>query len=212
MHLFIRWPAQADLPSRSVTLLLALTVLVVPGAAMAQRTGLTSLALSVRGDWLQANSSLSRSTLPSNALSLALETDHVTYSVGFARIARNLSTIEGGTAGAEVGARSGQFHVSFGISALVGRAMASMDTTGYDYVNASGQPGHTPRYDYSTASAVGIGETFTLEYDIGDKVGVRLTGAQWSFSGAPLGREKTRATLGVGVIVPLFGKLSGRMP
>jgi hypothetical protein len=202
MHRIARWPAQAAAPSRAVALFVALMTLAVPPTASAQGGGLKSLALSARADWLQANEALSRSTLPSNALAIAYEGRIFGFTAGFLRIARNLSTIEGGTVGAEAAYRLGRFRMALGVTGMVGVAMASRDTTGFEYVSAGGATGHTAKWDYTRASASGGGATVSLEYAFPDYLGLRVTGGTWSFSGTPLGTERTRTTIGAGVTVP----------
>jgi hypothetical protein len=187
---------------------------VLPRVAQPQSAGFSAPPFSVRADWLQANEALTRSALPSNAVAIAWEGRVIGYSAGFLRIVRDLSTIEGGTAGFEVAFRSGRFRVALGATGMVGVAMASRDTTGYQYVGAGGAVGHAPKFDYSRSSANGGGGTMTIEYDFLDHLGLRVTGGTWTFSGDPLGKEGTRTTIGAGLSVP-FGKPareSGRTP
>ena len=182
-------------------------LLAAPRAIVAQSGGFApppfaAQPFAARADWLQANEALSRSTLPSNALAIAYEGRIFGFTAGFLRIARNLSTIEGGTAGAEVAYRFGRFRMALGVTGMVGVAMASRDTTGYEYVSAGGATGHTAKWDYTRASASGGGATVSLEYDFLDYLGLRVTGGTWSFSGTPLGTERTRTTIGAGLTVP----------
>jgi hypothetical protein len=165
---------------------------------------------SIRAEWLQANASLSRSTMPSNAITLAYEGERVGYTAGFLRIARDLSTVEGGTIGVELGARSNRARVTLGAQGLVGVVMASADTTGYDAIGAGGVVVHTPRYDYSRGTALGVGGTLAFEYDVMAHLGLRATASAWTFTGTPFGTEKTRTTLGVGIAIP-FGGLTPLM-
>lgn len=200
----------SGLPRRSIAITLAL-VLALSGARslQAQSTAATPTythsPFALRADWLQGNSALTRSTMPSNALAIAYEGQYFGASAGFLRIARDMSTVEGGTLGVEAGYRAGRFRVSLGANAMIGVAMASMDTTGYQYVSSGGTTGHTPRWDYSRTSANGFGGTVTMEYDFFEYLGLRVTGGSWSFTGAPLGNEKTRTTIGAGLAVPFGG-------
>lgn len=180
----------------------AAMALALPPSASAQATGFVPRPWSVRADWLQAQEPLTRNALPSNAVAIAWEGATVGYQLGFLRIARDLSTIEGGTAGAEVAYRFGRFRMALGVTGMVGVAMASRDTTGYDYVSAGGATGHTAKWDYTRTSASGGGATVSLEYDFLDYLGLRVTGGTWSFSGTPLGTERTRTTIGAGLTVP----------
>ncbi len=207
------------LPRRSIASTLAL-VLALSGALSLQAQGTTTAPtythspFALRADWLQGNSALTRSTLPSNALAIAYEGQYFGASAGFLRIARDLNSVEGGTLGVETGFRAGRFRLSLGANAMIGVAMASMDTTGYQYVSTGGTTGHTPRWDYSRTSANGFGGTVTMEYDFFKYLGLRVTGGSWSFTGAPLGNVKTRTTVGAGLTVP-FGGLkpaAGRTP
>jgi hypothetical protein len=183
---------------------------VLPTVARSQAAGFSAPPFSappfsVRADWLQANATLTRSTLPSNAAAIAWEGRVLGFSLGFMRIARDLSTIEGGTAGVDVAYRIGRFRIALGATGLAGVAMASRDTAGYQYVGAGGAAGHMPKFDYSRSSANGGGGTLTIEYDFLDHLGLRVTGGTWTFSGNPLGNEGSRTTIGAGLTVP-FGK------
>jgi len=182
----------------------AVMALALPPSANAQATGFVPRPLSVRADWLQAQEPLTRNALPSSAVAIAWEGATVGYQLGFLRIARDLSTIEGGTAGVELASRINRFRIALGATGMVGVAMASRDTTGYDFVGAGGGVGHTPKFDYSKSGAKGVGATLSLEYEFFDHLGVRVTAGSWRFSGAPLGSATSRRTIGAGVTVP-FG-------
>ena len=98
------------------------------------------------------------------------------------------------------------------LGVLAGTAEASRDTTGYNWIGASATDvGHQPRYDHSKATTVGGGVTLALEYPASSPVGVRVSAAQWMFSGAPLTGDRQRTLLGAGLAVRFGSARTARL-
>jgi hypothetical protein len=161
----------------------------------------------VNGDWLQANAlPLDRNALHSVDGSLSLRRGSWSADVGWLRVARTLSTVQGGT-------------VSFGwllpwnrvlfvptIGGLVGRAQRSVDSTGYDWVDpTTGAKGHTARYSYSSASSAGGSVGLVVEVPVYRAVAFRGVVSQWYFGGSPLEGDRNRTLLGAGLSVRVGG-------
>ena len=161
----------------------------------------------VNGDWLQANAlPLDRDALHSVDGSLSLRRSSWSVDLGWLRVARTLSTVQGGT-------------VSFGwllpwnrvlfvptIGGLVGRAQRSVDSTGYDWIDpTTGAKGHTPRYSYSSASSVGGSVGLVVEVPVYRAVAFRGVVSQWYFSGSPLEGDRARTLLGAGLSLRVGG-------
>jgi len=178
--------------------LVGLTVtLASPARAQAVHRFDSGIVLS--GAWLQANAlPLDRDAVHSGAIDASLRWNHWSLEAGFLRIARDLSTIEGGSAafGRMLRWRSVQFIPAVGI--FVGRALSSRDTTGYDWVNG-GTTGHTPRYSYSEGATFGGSAGLTVEVPVYRWIAARGTVSQWVFSGAPLEGDRSRTLLGAGL-------------
>ena len=127
--------------------------------------------------------------------------------LGWLRVARDLSTVQGGT-------------LSFGwlvpwnrvlfvptIGGLVGRAQRSVDSTGYDWVDPqTGAKGHTPRYSYSSATSVGGSVGLVVEVPVYRAVAFRGVASQWFFGSAPLEGDRSRTVLGVGLSLHVGGR------
>ena len=106
-----------------------------PGAPP-QGTRLFESGIVVSGAWLQANAlPLDREAVHSGAIDASYRWNHWSVEAGFLRIARDLSTIEGGSAafGRLFRWKAVQFIPAVGV--LVGRALSSRDTTGFDWVS-----------------------------------------------------------------------------
>src|SRR5205814_2462854 len=97
-----------------------------------------------------------------------------------------VSTVAGApaSAGPLLRWRSVLFITTVGV--LGGRAQASRDSTGYNWVDAQGVSGHVPRYSYSSAGTAGGGVGLTVECPVYRAIGIRAVASQWYFSGAPL--------------------------
>lgn len=154
----------------------------------------------VGGDWLQANAlPLDRDAFQSSAVTVSIRRQTWAVEAGWLRIARTLSTVQGGSlsVGPLLHWGGALFLPSVGV--LGGKASASRDTTGYDWVGAQGITGHQPRYSYSSASTFGGGVGLTVEYPLYRGIAARGLVSQWYFSGAPLEGDRARTLLGAGL-------------
>jgi hypothetical protein len=171
----------------------------------AQGSGRFDTGIVLRADWLQANSlPLQRQVLHSGDAAISFRHRIWAVDAGFLRVARTLSTVQGGTV-----SLSGLLHlgpVLFipSVGVLGGQAQASRDSTGYNFVGAQGT-GRQPRYSYSSAFTVGGGAALGVEVPVVQNVGLRVQAAQWFFSGAPLEGDRQRTLLGAGLQVR-FGR------
>ena len=155
----------------------------------------------VSGAWLQANAlPLDREAPHSAAIDASYRWNRWSIEAGFLRIARDLSTIQGGSAafGRMFHWRAVQFIPAVGI--FVGQALSSRDTTGFDWVG-TGTSGHTPRYSYSEGATFGGSAGLTIEVPVYRWIAFRGTASQWVFSGAPLEGDRSRTLLGAGLAV-----------
>jgi hypothetical protein len=151
------------------------------------------------GAWLQANAlPLDRDAMHSGAIDASYRWNHWSVEAGFLRIARDLSTIEGGSAafGRLLRWRSVQFIPAVGVFA--GRALSSRDTTGFDWVG-TGTSGHTPRYSYSEGATFGGSAGLTIEIPVFRWIAARATASEFVFAGTPLAGDRTRTLLGAGL-------------
>jgi hypothetical protein len=151
------------------------------------------------GAWLQANAMpLDREAPHSGAIDASFRWNHWSVEAGFLRIARDLSTIEGGSAAFGRMFRRKSVHFIPAVGVFVGRALSSRDTTGYDFVNGT-TTGHVPRYSYSEGAAFGGSGGLTIEIPVYRWIAVRGTASQWFFGGTPLEGDRTRTLLGAGL-------------
>lgn len=151
------------------------------------------------GAWLQANAlPLDRKAPHSGAIDASLRWNRWSLEAGFLRIARDLSTIEGGSAafGRMFRWKAVQFIPAVGVFA--GRALSSRDTTGFDWVGG-GTNGHTARYSYSDGAAFGGSAGLTVEIPVFRWIAVRGTASQFVFAGKPLEGDRSRTLLGAGL-------------
>jgi hypothetical protein len=160
-------------------------------------------------DWLQANAlPLNRDAVHSGGIDISLRRQTWSVGVAWLRIARDLSTVQGGAV--SVGRLFHWQRVLFipALSALGGQAQESRDSTGYDWndgtctttaCTAGTLTGHQPRYSYSSAATFGGGASLTIEVPVYRAIGVRAVAQQWYFSGAPLDGDRSRTLLGAGV-------------
>jgi hypothetical protein len=171
----------------------------------AQSSGRFDTGIVARADWLQANSlPLDRQVMHSVDAAISFRRRTWAVDVGFLRVARTLSTVQGGTV-----SLSGLLHlgpVLFipSVGALAGLAQASRDSTGYNFVGPQGTA-RQPRYSYSSAFTAGGGAALGVEVPVFLNVGIRVQAAQWFFSGAPLEGDRQRTLLGAGLQVR-FGR------
>jgi hypothetical protein len=166
----------------------------------AQRTTRFDSGIVIGGDWLQANElPLDRDALQSGQVTVSFRRQSWAVDAGWVRIARTLSTIQGGavSAGPLLHWKSVLLLPTVGV--LGGRAQASRDSTGYDFVGTGGVIGHQPRYSYSSAGTFGGGVALTVEAPLYRIIGIRAVASQWFFSGAPLEGDRQRFLVGAGL-------------
>ena len=187
---------------RSIAVLLLGSLIGFAASARAQGAG-SGASASVRADWLQANDlPFTRKAAPSASAALAFRRKTWLFEIGWLRAARALSTVQGGFVGVGFPIHLGSAVLLPGVAAFGGAAEVSRDTTGYDWVTFSpAATGHEPRYDFSQGAAFGGGATLSLEYPAGSPVGFRVSGSEWMFGGTPLAGDRTRALVGVGLVV-----------
>jgi hypothetical protein len=156
----------------------------------------------IQTDWLQANAlPLDRDALPSLAIMGSYRRPSWSVDAGWLRVARTLSSVHGGAVllGRPLQWRQVTFVPAVG--GFGGRAQASADSTGFDFVAPDGTPGHTPRYSYSSAASFGGGASLTVEYAVHRLVGLRAVVQEWMFGGAPLEGDRARTLVGAGLSV-----------
>lgn len=182
--------------------------LLLPASRLqAQNTTLFERGVVATGDWLQANSlPLDRDALQSASAGLSFRFSGWTADAGWLRVARTLSTVQGGSV--SLGRMLPWKRVLFipAVSGFVGEAQRSVDSTGFDFVDpATGAIGHVPRYSNSSATSVGGGVGLTIEIPLYRMFAFRGVASQWWFSGAPLEGDRARTVLGAGLSVRLHG-------
>src|SRR5215204_4869887 len=85
------------------------------------------------GEWQQATAlPLDRETMHSNAFDVAWRRDGWSYGAGWLRIARDLSSIQGGTVTVGKLFQAGPITLIPAVAGLVGQSYVSVDSTGYD--------------------------------------------------------------------------------
>ena len=165
----------------------------------------------VGGDWLQANAlPLDRNALQSLAFDASLRRSRWALDAGWLRIARTLSTVQGGTLTIGVPLAWHRLLVIPAVGGFGGQAQRSVDSTGYDWTDAAGHTGHTPRYSYSSAASFGGGGSLTLEVPVYRFIALRASGSSWYLSGAPLDGDRVRTVVGVGLSIRVQGRDGGR--
>lgn len=176
-------------------------------ALHAQQPATFTHGIVVNGDWLQANAlPLDRNAMHSVDGSVSLRRDSWSAGLGWLRVARTLSTVQGGTV--SLGWLLPWNRVLFvpTIGGMIGRAQRSVDSTGYDWVDPlTGAKGHTPRYSYSSASSVGGSLGLAVEVPVYRAVAFRGVVSQWYFSGSPLDGDRARTLLGAGLSLRVGG-------
>jgi hypothetical protein len=173
----------------------------------AQNTTLFEHGVVATGDWLQANAlPLDRDAFQSASAGLSYRFSGWTVDAGWLRVARSLSTVQGGSL--SLGRMLPWKRVLFipAVSGFVGEGQRSVDSTGFDFVDpATGVIGHTPRYSYSSATSVGGGVGLTVEVPLYRMFAARGVVSQWWFSGTPLEGDRARTVLGAGLSIHLHG-------
>ena len=181
------------------TLLIAFALVISAGAASAQRPVFNS-GIVVGGDWLQANAlPMDRDALQSFSLTAAWRRPAYSVEAGWLRVARTLSTVQGVTVAVGRPIQLGPALFVPAVGALGGKAYASNDSTGYNFIGPDGVPGHQPRYTYSEGVTFGGSVGLTVEAPVYRWVGIRLDVAEWVFSGSPVADDRFRTTLGAGL-------------
>jgi len=85
------------------------------------------------------------------------------------------------------------------VGAFAGEALASADSTGYNFVDVNGVAGHQTRYSFSKGSTFGGGAGLTAEVSLFGPAALRLDGADWFFSGDQLALDRNRPVFGAGL-------------
>jgi hypothetical protein len=199
---FIHHSRRAMQRLRLLSLVAVLCSLAMAAPIRAQLVPHFDSGIVVGGDWLQANAlPLDRDALHSGALTVGLRRQTWAVEAGWLRIARTLSTVQGGSlsVGPLLHWRGALFLPSVGVAG--GKASASRDTTGYDWIGAQGITGHQPRYSYSSAGTFGGGVGLTVEYPVHRGLAARGLISQWYFTGTPLEGDRARTLLGAGLSV-----------
>jgi hypothetical protein len=152
------------------------------------------------GDWMQANElPLDRDAMQSGTASISLRRHSWFVEASYVRVARALSTVQGGALSVGPLLHFGPVLILPSVSGLAGQAQASRDSTGYDFVGTGGVVGHQPRYSYSSAATFGGGVGLALEIPLYRALGIRAAASQWYFSGAPLEGDRQRFSVGAGL-------------
>jgi hypothetical protein len=199
------------LPTRRgcrLALLSACVGLWLPGSQVqAQHTTVFEHGVVAHGDWLQANAlPLDRDAFQSAAADLSFRAHGWAADGGWLRVAREFSTVQGGSVSLGRLLPWGRVLFIPAIGGFVGRAQASVDSTGFDFVDpTTGVVGHTPRYSYSSAASVGGGVGLTVEVPLYRALALRGLAWEWYFSGAPLEGDRARTVLGAGLSIRLPG-------
>ena len=180
--------------------------LLVPSWGFAQRAPVTSpvfdRAVVVGGEWLQATAlPLNRSTVGSVSFDAALRHPRWAVDVGYLRIARDLSTVQGGFASFGVPLALGRLLAIPSIGAFGGQAQRSVDSTGFDWIGPNNTTGHTPRYTFSESGTFGGGVGLTLEVPVYRVIALRASGSEWVFSGTTLEGDRARGMVGIGLSI-----------
>jgi len=183
------------------TVLLAAGIASLIGAqagAQANRGAETGVTLS--GAWLQANAlPLDRDAMQSGAVAVGLRGSGWATEIGWTRIARKLSTVEGGSLSIQRPIHWQSLVFLPAVNVLGGKAYRSVDSTGYDWTTTGGTTGHTPRYSYSEGGTFGGGVGVTVEVPLYRALALRGVASQWFFSGTPVEGDRARTVLGAGL-------------
>lgn len=203
-------PAMSDAPAamqhagRRFALWAGVVVLsCIASSQLRAQVPLVDNTIVVGGSWLQANAlPLTRTGGAAQSFSgdISWRLGSLALNAGFLRVARDLSTVQGGTLSAGWVFKAGQFAFVPTLSAFGGQAQASRDTTGYDFVTGA-TTGHVARYSYSSGASFGGGAGLAIEVPVYKIIGARLVGSEWVFSGSPLANDRARGVLGAGLTI-----------
>lgn len=188
---------------RGTKILWSLGIASLLGArAGAQATRSPETGITLSGAWLQANAlPLDRDAMQSGAAAIGVRKSGWAAEVGWTRIARKLSTVEGGSLSIQRPIHWQSIVFLPAVNLLGGRAYVSVDSTGYDWTATGGTTGHTPRYTYSEGGTFGGGVGLTVELPIYRALALRGVASQWFFSGTPVEGDRSRTVLGAGLSV-----------
>lgn len=157
-------------------------------------------SLYATGDWLQANAlPLNRDAIHSMSFDLSYRRSSWAVDAGYLRIARDLSTARGGFLSGSYVYRWNRITLLPFIGGFVGEALASADSTGYNFIAADGSVGHQTRYSFSKGTTIGGGAGLTAEVSLYGPIALRLDGADWFFSGDALALDRNRPVFGAGL-------------
>jgi hypothetical protein len=184
--------------TKTAWLLAVASLIAARGGAQDVRQPDSGITLS--GTWLQANAlPLDRDAMQSGAVAVGVRRSAWAAEVGWLRIARPLSTVQGGSLAIQRPMHWRSIVVLPTVSVLGGKAYSSVDSTGYDWTASGGATGHTPRYTYSEGSSFGAGVGITVELPLYRAIALRGVASQWAFSGTPVEGDRARTLLGVGL-------------
>jgi hypothetical protein len=189
---------------RSSALIACLAGTADPAAAQsaAQASPTFNHGIVLGGEWQQANAlPLNRNALGSVIAVASLRHPRWAIDAGWLRIARDLSTVQGGFVSAGLPLAWGRLLAVPSIGVFGGQAQRSVDSTGYDFIGPNGVAGHTPRYSFSQSGSAGGGVGLTLEVPLYRVIAIRASGSEWYFSGAPLEGDRARTLVGVGLSI-----------
>jgi hypothetical protein len=174
------------------------------GAQGASTSATFNRGIVVGGEWLQANAlPLNRNALASVSFDAAFRRSRWSVDAGYLRIARDLSTVQGGFASVGIPLAWGRVLAVPSIGAFGGQAQRSVDSTGFDWIGANNVAGHTPRYGFSSSGSAGGGVGLMLEVPVFSVIALRASASEWYFSGATLEGDRARSLIGVGLSIRL---------
>jgi hypothetical protein len=161
--------------------------------------------LVLRTEWQQGSEELTRSTLPSNAITMHWQTKRGWRMLGgFSRTARDLSTVQGGTLGVEVPLRLWRVALVPGAYGMFGAARVAEDTRGYDVLTPERTIRRIPGYTVRSAGAAGVGAGLALEVALLNRLALRASAQQWQYTASPLAdNQGSRFQLGAGANIYL---------
>lgn len=190
----------------ATTALVALLATPAAGQVSTRGGGAFDHGIVVGGEWMQATAlPLHRDAIVSLSLGAGLRRSHWSVDAGWLRIARELSTVQGGYASVGYPIAFGRALVIPSLGGFGGQAQRSVDSTGFGFVGPNGVVGHTPRFSYSKSGSAGGGAGLTLEVPVYRVIALRASASEWFFSGAPLDKDRSRTIVGIGASIRVHG-------
>jgi hypothetical protein len=190
----------------ATTALIALVANPVLGQRPAPASVTFNHGIVIGGEWMQATAlPLHRDAMVSLSVDAGLRRGHWAVDAGWLRIARELSTVQGGFVSLGYPLAFGRALFIPSLGAFGGQAQRSVDSTGFDFVGTNGVIGHTPRFSYSKSGSAGGGGGLTLEVPVYRVIALRASVSQWFFSGTPLENDRARTVVGVGGSIRVLG-------